>query len=249
MIIPKDYGHFGTNSAEYNLARTAFPDEVFCLLWKQFGTNNPRILDVGCGTGIATRQLAQRGAKVIGADIDALMIEEAKKTSVSEIAYLTAPTESLPFLDTSFEAVTAFSSFHWFANGVAVSEIARILVPQGSFLAVNKDDTSKFRVGYRACIAKFARGELPDIKEKYFPAKMFLDAGFNTVTESSIDVCEQYTLDGMLRYLHSVSLWNLVPSELKGAASEALRDYCSQHLVDGLIERKITIRVTLGRRN
>jgi len=68
-------------------------------------------LDVGCGTGIITRQLAVRRASLTGTDIDSRMLEQAKQHLGKQIDYLVAPTEKLPLPDTSFDAVTAFSAF------------------------------------------------------------------------------------------------------------------------------------------
>lgn len=247
MSKAKGYGQFGAHSAEYNTARSGFPDEAFDWLWRYFQTKRPRILDVGCGTGIATRQLEARGAEVIGADMDPLMIAEANKAG-RDITYVTAPTEKLPFFDASFEAVTAFSAFHWFANETAVKEIARVLVPGGTLMTVNKDDESDFRAGYRTLLARFVDGELPDIKKKLYPPALILANGFHTVSESPIYVSELYTLEAMLRYLHSVSLWNLVPSERKAAADVALRAHCEKHLVSGRIARNLTVRVLLAQK-
>jgi 2-polyprenyl-3-methyl-5-hydroxy-6-metoxy-1,4-benzoquinol methylase len=38
-----------------------------------------RVLDAGCGTGYLTRQLAQRGAAVVGVDFSERMIENARQ--------------------------------------------------------------------------------------------------------------------------------------------------------------------------
>lgn len=246
MHIESGYGQFGPQSSIYNTARSGFPDEVYDWLWEHFDTETPRILDVGCGTGIASRVLRERGAEVIGTDIDPQMLSEAKKQNDGSIIYLTAPTEALPLLDRSFEAVTAFSSFHWFANPRAVAEIVRVLVPGGVLMVVNKNDETEFRVGFRACLSRFVEAPLPNAKANYVPGELLLAGGFHTVSEFPVHVSEWLTLPAMMDYLRSVSLWNLIPPERVATATDALEVYCSGFLVDGKIERKVTVRTALG---
>jgi SAM-dependent methyltransferase len=246
MHIESGYGQFGSRSTEYNTARSGFPDEVYDWLWEHFDTDTPRILDVGCGTGIASRELRARGAEVIGTDIDPLMVREAMRVNDGSIIYLTAPTEVLPLLDASFEAVTAFSSFHWFTNARAVAEIVRVLVPSGILMVVNKNDETEFRVGFRTCLSCFVDGPLPNAKANYVPGELLLAGGFHTVSEFPVHVSEWLTLPAMMDYLRSVSLWNLIPQERVAAATDALEAYCRGFLVDGMIERKVTVRTALG---
>ena len=78
-----------------------------------------RVLDLGCGTGISTRQLVRDGAKIFGADKDANMIGEAKKEA-SSIQYVVAEAGRLPFGDASFDALTSFAAFHWFTDADSI---------------------------------------------------------------------------------------------------------------------------------
>ncbi|MDP2704417.1 MAG: class I SAM-dependent methyltransferase [bacterium] len=73
------YGNFGNLGEEYKKARKGFPQESVDWLWSALSTENPRILDTGCGTGISTRQIAEKGRRVMGSDGDPLMIEKAKE--------------------------------------------------------------------------------------------------------------------------------------------------------------------------
>ena len=44
----------------------------------------PRVLDIGCGVGRWSRQLARRGASVVGVDWSATMVEEARRRAIAE---------------------------------------------------------------------------------------------------------------------------------------------------------------------
>jgi trans-aconitate methyltransferase len=89
-----------------------------------------RILDVGCGTGQLTAEIARAGALVTGIDRSAAMVEQARKNfpgmdfrieDVREIAY-----------DCEFDAVFSNAVLHWVQPAAAaVSAIARALKPGG----------------------------------------------------------------------------------------------------------------------
>lgn len=142
-------GNFGKVREAYAEARQAFPAEVFDHLWSKVAVDSPCVLDLGCGTGIGTRQLAEReGAVIFGCDADKMMIEEAQQTSPT-LSYFVTPASKLPFDTDSFDMITAFSAFHWFRDGKSLAEIQRVLKPGGLFAAINKNDVGGFRVGYR----------------------------------------------------------------------------------------------------
>ncbi len=71
-----------------------------------------KVLDVGCGTGIATRQLAEKTINVVGCDGDERMITVARSYQQPPIDYFVAPAENLPFQEQEFDVVTAFTAFH-----------------------------------------------------------------------------------------------------------------------------------------
>src|SRR5688572_476862 len=130
-------GNFRKVREAYAEARLDFPNEVIGYITQHLPFRTALVLDIGCGTGIATRQLRDRGVRVIGSDIDAGMIEEAEKTS-PKISYVVAPAHQLPFENNHFDAVTAFSAFHWFRDKKSLSEIKRVLKKDGRFFIINK---------------------------------------------------------------------------------------------------------------
>lgn len=71
-------------------------------------------LDIGCGTGELTKKVSEKCTKVIGIDISACMIEEAKKrNSRSNIEYFNTDIDS--FLDSTndkFDVVISVAVFH-----------------------------------------------------------------------------------------------------------------------------------------
>lgn len=240
------YGDFGNLGKHYDQARQGVPKEIINYFWTLVDNTHPAILDVGCGTGIVTRQLLRKGAKFFGSDRDPEMIKIAKEKSASDITYVVASADKMPFDDTQFDAVTAFSAFHWFSDKKSASEIKRVLKRGGIFFVVNKDDVGDFKDGYRTILKPFISGELPEIKKKYDPFGILRENKFGSIQKKSFAASELFTLEQAIAYLQSVSLWNLVLDSKKEKALRAVEEYCKNKLANNLIMRRLEIVVISG---
>ncbi len=246
MRFANGYGQFGNLATHYRVGRKGVPQEVLEFFWSKVGKRTPYILDIGCGTGIPTRQIAILGAKVVGTDSDPAMIAVAQQDSSENIRYLVAPAEKHPFKDKTFDAITAFSAFHWFANDEALHEIKRMLKPGGVFFIVNKNDAGDFKKQYKALLEQFIGAKIPNIKKDYDPTRILKRAGFLAIEQKIFPAVEEFTLDEVVSYLQSVSVWNLVPQEKKIEALAAIRNYCSGRLESGTVKRELAIHTVVS---
>lgn len=102
-----------------------------------------RILDVGCGTGQLTAELARSGALVTGLDSSPEMLAEARK-NFPGLNFVEADAASFRF-EEPFDAVFSNAALHWVKDqGAAAASIARALRPGGRFVA---------ELGGKGCIA------------------------------------------------------------------------------------------------
>src|SRR5262249_7209600 len=93
-----------------------------------------RILDLGCGTGHLTNQIAEVGAEVVGMDISQSMIEEARRL-YPRIRFEIADGVDFHF-DQPFDAVFSNAAIHWMKDQPAVTRcIWNALKPGGRFVA------------------------------------------------------------------------------------------------------------------
>ena len=94
-----------------------------------------RALDLGCGDGRLTAEMADAGAKPVGVEIADAALDRAR-ASYSELDFRLAPIEGpLPFEDGSFELVWASEVIEHVADTARwLSEARRVLAPGGRLL-------------------------------------------------------------------------------------------------------------------
>jgi SAM-dependent methyltransferase len=90
-----------------------------------------RLLDAGCGTGLALRLAAERGARVSGLDASAALLDMVRG-QLPDADLRVGDIEDLPYDDATFDVVTAFNSIQYAADPkTAVAELARAARPGG----------------------------------------------------------------------------------------------------------------------
>jgi SAM-dependent methyltransferase len=93
-----------------------------------------RLLDIGCGSGLAARLANERGASVTGLDATPEMLAIAHER-VPGVMFQQGDMESLPYPDDAFDVVTGFNSFQYAASPHdALFEASRVCRPGGSIV-------------------------------------------------------------------------------------------------------------------
>jgi SAM-dependent methyltransferase len=91
------------------------------------------ILEVGCGTGSFTRELARSGAEVVAIDVSPELLEIARSNySGPNVRYEIQNAYALTYSDATFDSVVGSSVLHHLEIEVALREIYRVLKPRGT---------------------------------------------------------------------------------------------------------------------
>lgn len=126
------------------------------LLDKAKENPSPRLLDVGCGSGSITIELAKLipEGQVTGLDISGAILESAKvhaeRQGASNISFIKGDVHELPFPDGSFDVVCTHQAVAHFHDHVkAILELTRV-TRKGGVVCLREGDlrTGEFSPGY-----------------------------------------------------------------------------------------------------
>lgn len=97
------------------------------------------VLDVGCGAGLSVAEIDADGARTVGLDLDARMLDAARQR-YPEGEFVLADAEALPLPDGVARAYRAERLFHAVPNPErALAEARRVLAPGGRVVLVGQD--------------------------------------------------------------------------------------------------------------
>lgn len=148
---------------------SALYDDRHSFVWKKVGDlidlldprPGERVLDLGCGTGHLTSQIAARSAEAVGLDGSASMIAQARQ-NYPKLKFVLADARKFTF-DEPFDAVFSNAALHWIPEADAVvAGVARALEPGGRFV---------FEMGARGNIARIVEALTAVLEEAGYPAR------------------------------------------------------------------------------
>lgn len=121
-------GYFQKGGADYARRRPSYPPELAAAL-ASLAPSRRHALDVGCGSGQLTAQLADHFEQVVGTDISKDQIAHAAERP--NVSYRVEPAEQLGEAVGSVDLVVAAQAAHWFDLPRFYAEAARVARPGG----------------------------------------------------------------------------------------------------------------------
>lgn len=143
-------------------------------------------VDVGCGAGRAVAELAERGARAVGLDLDPVMLAAAHERFPG-LDVRPADATDLPFAGGEVRGYRADKVYHVLPDpAAALAEARRVLVPGGRIVLAGQDwdtmvvDSGRPELTRRIVHARADTLPHPRIARAY--RNLLLDAGFDEVT-------------------------------------------------------------------
>jgi SAM-dependent methyltransferase len=196
---------FDQGGANYARYRPDYPDALAKFL-AQVAPDRRLAVDVGCGSGQFTRQLAQHFDAVVGADPRADQLAHA--AAHEHVRYVEAPAERLGLPDACATLITAAQAAHWFDLPKFYSEVRRIAAP-GAVLALVTYGVARFEPELEARFQRFYRDEIGPF---WPPERKLVDEGyagvdfpFAELPYPALVIERRWDLAGFLGYL---STWS-----------------------------------------
>lgn len=128
---------FGEQANAYLTSAVHAQGSEFSLLQAEVsGRDQARVLDLGCGAGHVSFQIAPLVGEVVAYDLSEQMLEvvtrAAAERGLNNLRTVHGAAERLPFAEVEFDFVfSRYSAHHWSDLGLALREVRRVLKPGG----------------------------------------------------------------------------------------------------------------------
>jgi SAM-dependent methyltransferase len=216
---------FGPVADCYDRIRPNYP--VDALRWI-VGDAPLRVVDLGAGTGILSRQLRDLGHDVVAIEPDIGMLRQLKGRSPG-VGAVAGVAEAIPLRTGYADAVVAGQAYHWFDLTRANGEVARILKPGGVVGALWNDRDS--RVSWAERLDEIADDLANQPLERNRQLGELLDFGplFAVTERQTFEHSTRHTVDSLVELMKSRSYYLTSPPEAQVAIVAAIRDLAATH--------------------
>ena len=133
-----------------------------------------RVLDIACGTGAITGELlARRPAEVVGVDLSANMIAQARlKFAGTTARFVTG--DILQFTETGFDVAVVYSAYPHFGDKAALArQVYGLLRPGGRFIVAHSESRQTINGRHSGSAGAVSTGLGPAYQEAQVWQKLF----------------------------------------------------------------------------
>ena len=236
---------FSNRAADYVVGRPSYPAAALDALFDGLGDPGDVLAaDLGAGTGISSRLLAERGAQVLAVEPNAAMREAAEPHP--RVEWIAGTAEWTGLGEASIDLVTAFQAFHWFDQAKALREMVRILRPGGRAAVIynERDESDPFTAAYGDLVRAYQTDETERRRADGLAAFAAFE-GWHTTQRVDVPNEHPLDLDGVLARARSTSYLPKTGAQAD-ELHDALRALVARHARDGRVVMAMRTIVVTG---
>lgn len=221
---------FSTQAVTYAQGRPDYPRQLTGWLADALQISaQSTVIDLGAGTGKFTRLLSSLAPTLIAVEPVAAMGAQLAKL-LPDVRLVDGTAESIPLATASADALVCAQAFHWFSTRAALTEIHRVLKPEGRLgLVWNVRDESVDWVAAITEIITPYEGDTPRFHtgrwREAFTGEFFSDPEMICFPYSHVGSPQEVIMDRFL----SVSFIAALPAAQKARVTEQLRTLIDTH--------------------
>lgn len=251
---------FDEAAERYDRIRPGYPSGAFDEIERFAGLGpGSRVLEIGCGTGQATEELARRGYHVVAVELGPSLAVVARRNlgPYPDVEIVTADFERWHLPPDPFDAVVSATAFHWLDPEIRLIKSAEALRSGGALAVIDTDHiaggSERFFAAVQDCYEQWDRATEPGLR--LTPADE-IDSNVDELESSGLFAAvEVHRFERDLEYSTSDYIDLLLTYSghlaLEAAARDGLLD-CVRVLIDddngGRIAKRYLTTVRLARR-
>jgi len=223
---------FSDRATDYVKYRPSYPAAAIDIILERLAPPSQLVAaDIGAGTGISSRLLAQRGVRVLAIEPNAAMREAGEPDPLVEFRDGTAEVTNLR--DASVDLVTCFQAFHWFNPEPTLLEFRRILKPSGRLAVVwnNRDKNDQFTAEYSGLV-RAASNNHPGESRMKSEEPLLVSPHFSNICEYTFVNRHELDLTGLIGRAMSSSYIpreGVAQQQLVADLQDLYQRECNQH--------------------
>lgn len=216
---------FSAGADAYERGRPEYAPEAVAALVRELAIGpGTRVLDLAAGTGKLTRALVDTGAELVAVEPVAEM--RAKLiAAVAGVEALEGTAERIPLPNHSVDAVVVGQAFHWFDGVRAVSEIRRVLRPDGALGLIwqSREPSRPWILRLNEIIDRLS-AENPRFRSGAWREAFDYVALFEPLATASFEHVHRLTPETIVDRVASISYIAAAPDGDRQAVLEAVRE-------------------------